>query len=169
MRDLAIECQWVGAQGGAPAQTATGWAVVNSCLAIACWHAPRPLVHRIHVFPLQPLQAWTSLHLADAARCSLRRLRSTSSPTGRVLGFFPDSFALTLTMVAPHCGVAATASVLSLAPFHHCPVGLTGGASSAARTATPPAAMATRAIGHGAGTPGHQCTATRSSTWTPTV
>ncbi len=66
VRDLATMKDWGKYIGDGVAQKVTCGAVTNSCLAFACLHAPGPLVHRIHVIPLQTLQAWTSLHLADA-------------------------------------------------------------------------------------------------------
>ncbi len=168
MRTLAIVRALAGAPGHARLGTATCGAVAMSCLVHACWHAPRPLLHRIHVIPLQILQAWTPLHLAEAVCCSLRRLlRSAMPPTGHALGSFIVSLAITLTSPSPPCVAAAPVLVTSLALIPHRPVGQTGGASSAARTATPPAAVVARAMGHLAGTPGHDCTATRPSSWAP--
>ncbi len=169
MEVLATVCRWEGAPGGVPVGKATCWAVADSCLAIAWSHAPRPLVHRIHVFPLQDLQAWNPLRLAEAACCSLRRMRSTPSPTGRVQGFFFDPIVYALISTDAHRVVADTVLLSSLAPFHLRPAGPPGGASSAARTATPPAAVVARTIGHWAGSPGQLHTATRSSTWTSMV
>ncbi len=168
MQTLATVRALAGAPGHVHMGTVTCGAVTKSCLVHACWHAPRPLLHRIHVIPLQILQAWTPLRLADAVCCLLRRLsRSALPPTGRALGSFIVSLAFTLTSTVPRCVAAATVLVSSLAPIPHRPVGQTGGASSAARTATPLAALVARAMGHLAGTPGHDCTATRPSSRAP--
>ncbi len=81
------------------------------------------------------------------------------------LGSFCDFLVLAFLALEP---VAATASLLlmfHLARSHPSPVGVAGGAPSAARAAARPAAVAA-AIGFSAGASDSKCTGTLASSWT---
>ncbi len=79
------------------------------------------------------------------------------------LGSFPVSLVYALIMLMVVLTVVAMVLVMFIAPTPHGPGGWAGGASSPARTAAPPAASATRALCHEAGTSVPNCTGARTS------
>ncbi len=132
-------------------------------LARVLGHAPRSLRHRIFVTPPPAWRTWTSLHLADAVCCLLWRWRSVHQWVKITQGSFPAVLVFVLIMLVVALTMVAVLLMMIFASFPRGPGGWTGGASSSARTATPPAALATRASSREAGTLVPDCTGARTS------
>ncbi len=78
-------------------------------------------------------------------------------------GFFTAFLVYVLIMLMVALTMISAFLMLTVAPFPHGPGGWTGGASLSARAATPPAALATRALSREAGTPVPDFTVARAS------
>jgi hypothetical protein len=143
------------------ASRAWGWPL--NFLVRVPGHAPRLLRHRIVVTPSPPRRTWISLQLADAVCCLLWRRRSAHRLVLYAQGSFPVVLVYALIMLVAALMLVAVLLVLFIAPFPPGPGGRTGGASSPARAAAPPAALVTRASSREAGTSVPHCTGARTS------